>query len=149
MRLISVVSLLLVSTAAFGANLNALPEVDPEINQPGMEMPVPRGTPPRGVPNRAPPPVQAVPVPQAVPVQAVPMTRQDIEIARTRQLYQGYRGPTPYYTPYYTPPPYAYAPPPPPGYYGQPPVDPGQVILGIIANQVLPAIIYNINRRRY
>lgn len=148
MRLISVVSLLLVSTAAFGANLNALPDVDPEQFQPGMEVPVPRGTPPRGVPNRAPPPVQAAPVPQAVPVQAVPMTRQDIEIARTRQLYQGYRGPTPYYTPYYTPPPYGYAPPPP-GYYGQPPVDPGQVILGIIANQVLPAIIYNINRRRY
>ena len=147
MRLLSIVSLLMISTAAFGGKLDALPEVDPEQFQPGIEVPVaPRQAPDRRMSPRPQPVPQAIPVPQPVVVAPPPNS----ELGRFNQLYRGYRGPTPVYTPYYTPPRYYGGyPPPPPAYYGPPPVDPGMVILGIIANQVIPAIIYNATRRRY
>ena len=147
MRVFLAFSVLLTSTTlSFGGKLDNLPDLDPEQNPPGLE--TPRGAvPPPGV--RSPPPVVVVPPPAVragpPPGYGPPRGYVPPEVARTAQLYDGYRGPRPYYRPYYNPQPY-YGPPS--GYYGAPPVDPAMVILGVIANQVIPAIIYH-NRRRY
>jgi hypothetical protein len=155
MRSILAISLLLASTAAFAGKFDNLPDVDPEQFQPGMEIPRNgrRPVPPPAaapIPMPAPPPQQAGPPPGYVPPpqQAGPPPGYvPPEVARFAQYYDGYRGPRPYYRPYYNPQPQPYGPPV--GYYGAPPVDPGAVILGVIVNQVLPAVLYNINRRRY
>jgi hypothetical protein len=149
MRSILAISLLLASTAAFAGKFDNLPTLDPEQFQPGMEIPRngrPVPPPPAAAAPIPPPPPQAAPVGPPPPQAGPPPGYVPPEVARFAQYYDGYRGPRPYYRPYYQP---GYAPPAYGYGYGPPPPDPGQVILGIIANQVLPAIIYNINRRRY